>query len=49
MKFMDLHRGMGYLKNISVESDIRDKSYLNETADQYILLNHATRGDFSKW
>ena len=32
----------------SVESDCRGKSYVNETADQYIVYNHSTRGNFSK-
>ena len=48
MECMDLHRGWGIFENISVEYDSRDKSYLNETADQYIVWNHSTWGDFSK-
>ena len=31
---MDLHRGVGILENRSLESDIRDKSDLNEAAYQ---------------
>ena len=40
--------GWDILENISVESNSRDKSDLNETADQYIVWNQSTRGYFSK-
>ena len=32
--------GQGIFENSSVESDSRDKSDLNETADQQIVWNH---------
>ena len=34
MECMDLHRGVGYFENSSVESDSRDKYGVNELADQ---------------
>ena len=40
--------GWCIFENSRVESDSRDKYDLNETADQYIVWNHSTRGDFSK-
>ena len=40
--------GWDISENISVESDIRYKSDLNETADQYIVWNYSSRGDFYK-
>ena len=38
--------GWGIFENSCVESDSRDKSDLNETADKYILWNHSTRRYF---
>ena len=38
--------GWGIFENRRVESDRRDKYGVNETADQYIVWNHSTRGDF---
>ena len=38
--------GWGFSENSSVESVSRDKSDVNETADQQIVWNHLTRGDF---
>ena len=47
MECMDSSKGGGVIsENSSAESDIRYKSDLNETADQYIVWNHSTRGDF---
>ena len=40
--------GWGIFDNSSVESDSRDKYGVNETADQQLVWNHSTRGDFSK-
>ena len=38
--------GWGIYENISVESDSRDKSDVNETVDKYIVWIHSTRGYF---
>ena len=38
--------GWGIFENYSVESDREEKSGVNETADQQIVWNHSTRGDF---
>ena len=38
--------GWDIFEDSSVESYIRDKSDLNETADQQIVCNQSTRGDF---
>ena len=46
MECMDLHKGRDILENSSVEFDNRDKYGVNETADQLIVWNHSTRGDF---
>ena len=40
--------GWGILENYSVQSDRGDKSGVNETADQQIVWNQSTRGDFLK-
>ena len=40
--------GWGISENSRVESDNRDKYGVNKTADQKIVCNHSTRGDFSK-
>ena len=46
MECTDLHREWGIFKDYSEESDCRDKSDVYETADQYIVWNQSTRGDF---
>ena len=48
MECMDLHKGWVILENYSVDSDSRDKYGVNEIADQQIVWDHSTRGDFSK-
>ena len=40
--------GWVIFENYSVQSDSRDKSGVNEAADQQIVFNHSTRGYFSK-
>ena len=40
------HREARNFKNDSVESDCREKSVVNETADLYIVWNNSIMGDF---
>ena len=39
----------GILEDDSIESDFREKSVVNETADWFIVWNHSKMGDFSKY